>query len=112
MSSGKSKPETLDGTVIFLDWSAARITAFVDSELGPIEKVGKRSERLLGVLEVFLQHGQRMSSTSTITGRHRDTVRRYIGEVEDLLGFRVEERSAELLWALRLRRKAVQSSKS
>jgi DNA-binding PucR family transcriptional regulator len=65
--------------------------------------MGERAERLLETLEVFLKHGQRVANASAITGRHRDTVYRHLREIEDLLGCRIEERSADLLWALRLR---------
>jgi DNA-binding PucR family transcriptional regulator len=75
----------------------------VERELGPIEPLGVRGERLLETLEVFLKHGQRVANASAITGRHRDTVHRHLREIEDLLGCRIEQRSADLLWALRLR---------
>lgn len=81
-----------------------RAASFAERELGPIELLGPRSARLLVTLEGFLAHGQRIANASAVSGQHRDTVHRHLREVEEAIGCSVEERSAELLWALRLRR--------
>lgn len=85
-----------------------RARVFVERELGPLlsalPSLGPRADRLLHTLEVYLDHGQRIANVSAVTGAHRDTVHRHLRAVEQLLDCRVEERSAELLWALRLRR--------
>jgi DNA-binding PucR family transcriptional regulator len=104
VTAGAGGAEVLDGAIALVGANRDRAAAFVDSELGAIEEVGGRSERLLETLEVFLKHGQRVANASAISGRHRDTVHRHLREIEDLLGCRIEERSADLLWALRLRR--------
>jgi DNA-binding PucR family transcriptional regulator len=95
--------EGLDGVVALFGRDPDRAAAFIERELGPIEALGGRGERLLETLEAFLKHGQRVANASAITGRHRDTVHRHLRETEELLGCRIEERSADLLWALRLR---------
>jgi DNA-binding PucR family transcriptional regulator len=82
----------------------AKAAAFIDEELGPIQALGERAETLIETLEAFLQHGQRIANASAVSGRHRDTVHRHLREIEQLLGCKIEERSAELLWAIRLRR--------
>lgn len=82
-----------------------RARRFVQRELGPLaDSSGDRDERRLATLEAFLDNGQRVANASAVTGSHRDTVHRHLREVERLLGCRIERRSAELLWALRLRR--------
>jgi DNA-binding PucR family transcriptional regulator len=96
--------EAGDGVLALFSANPERAAAFVERELGSIERAGKRAERLMETLEVFLQHGQRVANASAISGCHRDTVHRHLREIEALLGCKVETRSAELLWALRLRR--------
>ncbi|MGA7704926.1 MAG: helix-turn-helix domain-containing protein [Solirubrobacteraceae bacterium] len=96
--------DVLDGAMVLMGHDHEQAMAFVERELGPIEALGGRAERLLGTLELFLKHGQRVANASAISGRHRDTVHRHLREVEELLGCKIEERSADLLWALRLRR--------
>lgn len=81
-----------------------RAAAFVQRELDPIELLGARAARLLVTLEDFLANGQRIANASAVSGQHRDTIHRHLREVEEAIGCRIEERSAELLWALRLRR--------
>lgn len=93
-----------DPTVALFGEDRVRAEAFVENELGRLEANTARCERLLRTLEVYLQHGQRIANASVISGRHRDTVHRHLHEIEELLGFRIEQRSAELLLALRLRR--------
>jgi DNA-binding PucR family transcriptional regulator len=95
--------EVLDGAVLLIGRDRGRAAEFIERELGAVEALGERAERLLDTLEVFLKHGQRVANASAITGRHRDTVHRHLREIEDLLGCKIEERSADLLWALRLR---------
>jgi DNA-binding PucR family transcriptional regulator len=95
--------DDLDGAIALVGGDSERAAAFVERELGPIEALGGRAERLLDTLELFLKHGQRVANASAISGRHRDTVHRHLREIEELLGCRIEERSADLLWALRLR---------
>lgn len=95
--------EVFDGAAALIGRDPERVVAFIERELGPVEALGARAERLLETLEVFLKHGQRVANASALTGRHRDTVHRHLREVEELLGCRIEERSADLLWALRLR---------
>jgi DNA-binding PucR family transcriptional regulator len=95
--------EVLDGAVSLIGRDRERAVEFIECELGAVEAVGERAERLLETLEVFLKHGQRVANASAITGRHRDTVHRHLREIEELLGCKIEERSADLLWALRLR---------
>jgi DNA-binding PucR family transcriptional regulator len=95
--------EGLDGAIALIGRDRDQAAAFVERELGPVEALGERAERLLETLEVFLKHGQRVANASAISGRHRDTVHRHLREIEELLGCRIEERSADLLWALRLR---------
>jgi DNA-binding PucR family transcriptional regulator len=95
--------DPLDGVISLIGRDGERAAAFIKHELGAIEALGDRAERLLETLEVFLKHGQRVANASAITGRHRDTVHRHLREIEELLGCKVEERSADLLWALRLR---------
>jgi DNA-binding PucR family transcriptional regulator len=82
-----------------------RARDFVRTELGPLEAVGRaRCGRLLATLEAFLEHGQRIVNASAASGQHRDTVHSHLREIERILDCRIEHRSAELLWALRLRR--------
>jgi DNA-binding PucR family transcriptional regulator len=95
--------DDLDGAIALVGGDSERAAAFVQRELGPIEALGGRAGRLLDTLELFLKHGQRVANASAISGRHRDTVHRHLREIEELLGCRIEERSADLLWALRLR---------
>lgn len=95
--------EVLDGAMALFGQDRERAAVFVECELGQIEALGERAERLLETLEVFLKHGQRVANASAVTGLHRDTVHRHLREIEELLGCRIEERSADLLWALRLR---------
>jgi DNA-binding PucR family transcriptional regulator len=102
-TTASRRGEVLDGAVVLLGQDHERAVAFVERELGPIEALGERAERLLETLEVFLKHGQRVANASAMSGRHRDTVHRHLREVEELLGCKIEERSADLLWALRLR---------
>lgn len=96
--------EIVDGAIALVGRDKEQAEAFIERELGPIDQVGERAERLLETLEVFLKHGQRVANASAVSGRHRDTVHRHLREIEHLLGCKVEERSADLLWALRLRR--------
>jgi DNA-binding PucR family transcriptional regulator len=102
--TGKLDSAELDSAIALLGRDREVAIAFVESELGSVEALGARSERLLETLEVFLKHGQRVANASAISGRHRDTVHRHLREIEELLGCKIEERSADLLWALRLRR--------
>jgi DNA-binding PucR family transcriptional regulator len=95
--------EVLDGAISLIGRDRDRASRFIRRELGAVEALGERAERLLETLEVYLKHGQRVANASALTGRHRDTVHRHLREVEDLLGCKIEERSADLLWALRLR---------
>ena len=104
VTAGIGRAEAVDGAVALVGQDRERAAAFIKCELGPIEVAGERSERLLQTLEAFLKHGQRVANASAISGRHRDTVHRHLREIEDLLGCKIEERSADLLWALRLRR--------
>jgi DNA-binding PucR family transcriptional regulator len=102
---GYARRDSAEGAIALAGADRERAIAFVTAELGPIERVGERSGRLLETLEAFLSHGQRVANASAILGRHRDTVHKHLREAEDLLGCTVEERSADLLWALRLRRR-------
>lgn len=104
VSGGAGERDALDGAIALVGRDEAQAAAFIARELGPVEAVGGRSERLLETLELFLKHGQRIANASAISGRHRDTVHRHLREIEALLGCKIEERSADLLWALRLRR--------
>jgi len=114
-SHGMASPVALRGqapaerALMMFGGDRDRIVSFVRGELGPIESIGGRAERLLRTLEIFLEHGQRIANASAVSGQHRDTVHRHLREVEELLERRVEERSAELLWALRLRRALLDS---
>lgn len=94
----------VDAAVALMGQDPVGAAAFVERELGPVKALGARGERLIETLEVFLKHGQRVANASAVSGRHRDTVRRHLCEVEELLGCTIEERSADLLWAIRLRR--------
>jgi DNA-binding PucR family transcriptional regulator len=102
--SNRRATDFLDGALALIGRDRELAVAFVERELGPIEALGSRAERLLETLELFLKHGQRVANASAISGRHRDTVHRHLREIESLLGCKIEERSADLLWALRLRR--------
>lgn len=95
--------DPVDGVISLIGRDGERAAAFIEHELGAIEELGERAERLFETLEIFLKHGQRVANASAITGRHRDTVHRHLREIEELLGCKIEERSADLLWALRLR---------
>jgi DNA-binding PucR family transcriptional regulator len=103
-ADGNRRREMAEAAIAFVGGDRERAIAFVEAELGPVEALGQRGSRLLETLEVFLSHGQRVANASAILGRHRDTVHRHLREVESLLGGTIEERSADLLWALRLRR--------
>lgn len=98
------RAEAAERALAAFDGDCDRAARFASGELGRLERLGPRSDRLLGTLEVFLEHGQRIANASAVSGQHRDTVHRHLREVEQLLDCRIEERSAELLWALRLRR--------
>jgi DNA-binding PucR family transcriptional regulator len=94
-----------EGALTLFDGDRDRARRFVERELGPLAgRSSGRQERMLSTLEAFLENGQRIVNASAATGGHRDTVHRHLREIEHLLGCRVENRSAELLWALRLRR--------
>jgi DNA-binding PucR family transcriptional regulator len=96
--------DRLDGAVALIEKDRDGAAAFVERELGPVTAMGSRGERLVKTLEAFLQHGQRIANASAISGLHRDTVHRHLREIESLLGCKIEERSADLLWAIRMRR--------
>jgi DNA-binding PucR family transcriptional regulator len=99
-----AKVRQVDPLLVLLGNDSERASEFVHCELGPvIDTLGPRADRLLDTLQAFLDHGQRIANASAVTGRHRDTVHRHLREMEVLLDCRVEERSAELQWALRLR---------
>ena len=103
LSRLRSRPPGLALALVGGDRDRAR--DFVQNELGPLEMAaGVRCIRLLATLEVFLEHGQRIANASAVSGQHRDTVHSHLREIERILGCKVEHRSAELLWALRLRR--------
>jgi DNA-binding PucR family transcriptional regulator len=80
-----------------------RAAEFVERELGGLLAAGPRAEDLVGTLLAFLEHGQSSERASRVRKVHRSTIRRHIREIEELLGHRIEERSAELILALRLR---------
>jgi DNA-binding PucR family transcriptional regulator len=104
MIADRDDPEAKVGLIALLGRDQEQAAAFVESELGPIQALGKRSQRVLRTLETFLEHGQRVANASAICGLHRDTVYRHLCEIEELIGCKIEERSADLLLALRLRR--------
>lgn len=93
-----------DRALAIFDGDRDRAASFVRGELGAIELSSPRAGRLLRTLEIYLEHGQRVANASAVSEQHRDTVYRHLREVEELLGYSIEERSADLLWALRLRR--------
>jgi hypothetical protein len=81
-----------------------RATEFVEAELTPVLAVGPRAKGLLVTLQVYLEHGQRVGDTAHILDLSREKVRGQLNEIRALLAPRkIEERSAELLLALRLR---------
>lgn len=103
------RADATDRAFAVFDNDFARAAQFVSEELGPVQRLGSCGDRLLGTLEAFLEHGQRIANASAVSGKHRDTIHRHLREAEQLLDCRIEERSAELLWALRLRRALLDS---
>jgi hypothetical protein len=81
------------------DRSAAR--AFVDHELAGLVGPGERMRELRATLRVYLEHGQRVSTTAALLRRDRKTVQRQLQSAEELLQRCIPDRSGELLIALR-----------
>jgi PucR C-terminal helix-turn-helix domain/GGDEF-like domain len=80
-----------------------RSAGFVEAELGPLVAAGPNSTELLQTLQAYLEHGQRVGDAATVRGIHRNTATGHLNKIRDLLApRRIDERSAELLFALRL----------
>jgi hypothetical protein len=80
-----------------------RAAQFVDAQLGPLAGPGARPMELRETLRVYLQRGQNKSAAAPVLGVHPNTVRRRLDEIRELIApRRIEDRTAELLVALRL----------
>lgn len=75
---------------------------FVAGELGPLAGRGETSQRLAGTLRAYLEENASPRRTAHRLGVHENTIANRVRAAEELLGGPVEERTAELLVALRL----------
>lgn len=75
---------------------------FVTSELGPLAGHDETAQRLAGTLRVYLEENASPRRAAHRLGVHENTIANRVRAAEELLGRPVEERTAELLVALRL----------
>lgn len=74
---------------------------FVERELGELGHPGTRMTELRATLRVYLEQGQRVSTTAALRHRDRKTILRQLHSAERLIRHYVCERSDEVLIALR-----------
>lgn len=75
---------------------------FVARQLRALATTDERHGRLRETLRVYLEHGQSIKRSAALLGLHYETVRRHLEAAEQCLRHPVDERSAEVLLALRL----------
>jgi DNA-binding PucR family transcriptional regulator len=75
---------------------------FVQRQLGELVEPDERHERLRETLRVYLEHGQSIKRSAAILALHNETVRRHLDAAERCLRHPIDERTAEVLVALRL----------
>jgi DNA-binding PucR family transcriptional regulator len=75
---------------------------FVAAELGPLAGRDETSRRLAGTLRVYLEENASPRRAAHRLGVHENTIANRVRAAEELLAGPVEERTAELLVALRL----------
>ncbi len=75
---------------------------FVARQLRALGTADERHGRLRETLRVYLEHGQSIKRSAAILGLHYETIRRHLEAAEQCLRHPVDERSAEVLLALRL----------
>lgn len=75
---------------------------FVATELGPLAGRDDTARRLAGTLRVYLEENASPRRAAHRLGVHENTIANRVRAAEELLGGPVEERTAELLVALRL----------
>ena len=93
----------MESLILLLSRDLEWVERFVRRQLGPVEALENRAQLLLDTLQAYLAHGQRPANASLVSGCCPDTVHNRLGEIEQALGCKVEERSLELALALRLR---------
>lgn len=76
--------------------------AFIERELGELDRPGERMRELRATLRAYLEHGQSVSATAALRRRDRKTIERQLRSAEELIHHRVSDRSDELLIALRI----------
>jgi sugar diacid utilization regulator len=76
--------------------------AFVAHELRDLAASDIRSRELRETLRVYLENGQSVNATQALRGLNRNTVRHHLDEAQAKLRHRIVDRSAELLFAMRL----------
>jgi hypothetical protein len=77
-------------------------SAFIERELGELDRPGERMRELRETLRAYLEHGQSVSATAALRRRDRKTIERQLRSAEELIRHRVSDRSDELLIALRI----------
>lgn len=75
--------------------------SFVDRELGALGRPGERMGQLRSTVCAYLEHGQSVSAAAAALGCDRKTIQRRLHAAEQLLCRYVDDRSGELLVALR-----------
>jgi PucR C-terminal helix-turn-helix domain/GGDEF-like domain len=80
----------------------AAVSDFVHGQLGELAEPDERHTRLRQTLRVYLEHGHSIKRAAAILTLHSETVRRHLDAAEQCLCHPIDERSAEVLVALRL----------
>jgi DNA-binding PucR family transcriptional regulator len=81
-----------------------RARRFVADELGPLAEPGARLERLRETLEAYFAASLNANSAGARLGVHDQTVSYRLRRIEELIGYPIYQRRAELELALRLGR--------
>jgi hypothetical protein len=80
-----------------------RARRFVRDELGPLDTYGARAREHRNTALIWLTVGSHVSTAAQL-GVHEHTVRNRIAHIEEMLGYGLTTRRAELLAALRVQR--------
>jgi hypothetical protein len=75
---------------------------FIERALGDLDGPNERMRELRKTLRAYLEHSQNVSATAALRRRDRKTIERQLRSAEELLHHRVDDRSDEVLTALRV----------
>jgi hypothetical protein len=76
--------------------------AFIERELGELDRPSERMRELRKTLRAYLEHSQSVSATAALRRRDRKTIERQLRSAEQLIHHRVSDRSDAVLIALRV----------